>query len=49
MAKNTHAKAEARGPGAVPSGIFRIPSELGGIWAKIPSTKSEFSIQIPDG
>ena len=31
---------------AGPSGIFQIPSGLGGIWAKIPSTKSEFSIQI---
>ena len=27
---------------AGPSGIFQIPSGLGGIWAKIPSTKSEF-------
>ena len=33
---------------AGPSGIFEIPSGLGGIWAKIPSTKSEFSIQILD-
>ena len=34
---------------AGPSGIFKIPSGLGGIWAKIPSTKSEFSIQINFG
>ena len=32
---------------AVPSGIFKIPSGLRGIWGKIPSQKSEFSIQIP--
>ena len=36
----------ALGPGGVHSGIFKIPSGLGGIWAKIPSAKSEFSIQI---
>ena len=29
---------------AVPSGIFKIPSGLQGIWAKIPSEKPEFLI-----
>ena len=33
----TPAFAPALGPGGVPSGIFQIPSGLGGIWAKIPS------------
>ena len=40
------AYAPALGHGVLPSGIFKIPSGLRGIWGKIPSQKSEFSIQI---
>ena len=32
------------GQHAVPSGIFKIPSGLRGIWVKIPLQKTEFSI-----
>ena len=47
--KSPRAPRRALGPPLRPSGIFQIPSGLGGIWAKIPSTKSEFSIQINFG